>query len=153
MIKTTLLTVTMGAMLLAGSTCSATVPADQMVLGGIQYGASISAVESAYGKPRKSERKMKSYGEKVEYKYGNTLEFEFVNGKLVKIKADDFSDAKTKAGIGLGADLAALKAAYGEPDSVHEEDLIYYAAGQQGVGLKFEVKYGKVTEIKCGSLY
>lgn len=153
MIKTTLLTVTMGAMLLAGSTCSATVPADQMVLGGIQYGASISAVESAYGKPRKSEREMKSYGEKVEYKYGNTLEFEFVNGKLVKIKADDFSDAKTKAGIGLGADLAALEAAYGKPDSVHEEDLIYYAAGQQGVGLKFEVKYGKVMEIKCGSLY
>ena len=153
MIKTTLLTVTMGAMLLAGSTCSATVPADQMVLGGIQYGASISAVESAYGKPRKSEREMKSYGEKVEYKYGNTLEFEFVNGKLVKIKADDFSDAKTKAGIGLGADLAALKAAYGEPYFTHKEDYIYYVAGQQGIGLEFEVKYGKVMEIKCGSLY
>jgi len=151
--KKLLLSVITGSVILAGSTCFATVPADQLVLGGIQYGASISAVERAYGAPRKSEREMKSYGEKVEYKYGNTLEFEFVNGKVTKIKADDFSDAKTKAGIGLGMDAAALKNAYGAPDAVHEEDYIYYAAGQQGIGLKFEIKYGKVTEIKCGSLY
>lgn len=151
--KKMLLSVVAGSLILAASTCFATVPSDQLVLGGVQYGASISEVETAYGQPRKSEREMKSYGEKVEYKYGNTLEFEFVNGKLVKIKADDFSDARTKAGIGLGADVAALKNAYGAPDAVHEEDYIYYAAGQQGIGLKFEVKYGKVTEIKCGSLY
>ena len=151
--KKMLLAAITGMMILAASTCSATVPADQLVLGGIQYGASISAVESAYGMPRKSEREMKPYGEKVEYEYGNKLEFEFVNGKVVKIKAEDFSDAKTKAGIGLGTDAAALKNTYGTPDAVHEEDYIYYAAGQQGVGLKFEVKYGKVTEIKCGSLY
>ena len=148
-----LLTAITGAMLLAASTCSATVPADQLVLGGIQYGAPISAVESAYGMPRKSEREMKPYGDKVEYKYGNTLEFEFINGKVTKIKADDFSDAKTKAGIGLGMDATALRNAYGAPDAIHEEDQIYYAAGMQGIGLKFEVKYGKVTEIRVGSLY
>ena len=153
MMKKMLLSVITGSMILAGSTCSATVPADQLVLGGIQYGASISAVESAYGAPRKSEREMESYGEKVEYKYGNTLEFEFLNGKVVRIKADDFSDAKTKAGIGLGMDAAALKNAYGAPDAIHEEDHIYYAAGMQGIGLKFEVKYGKITDIKVGSLY
>lgn len=151
--KKMLLSVITGSMILAGSTCSATVPADQLELGGIQYGATISAVESAYGAPRKSEREMKSFGEKVEYEYGNKLEFEFLNGKVVKIKADDFSDAKTKAGIGLGMDAAALKNAYGAPDAIHEEDHIYYAAGMQGIGLKFEVKYGKVTEIRCGSLY
>ena len=151
--KKVMLSVLTGAMVLAGSTCFATVPVDQLVLGGIQYGASISAVESAYGAPRKSEREMKPYGDKVEYEYGNSLEFEFLNGKVVKIKADDFSDAKTKAGIGLGMDAAALKNAYGAPDVIHEEDHIYYAAGQQGIGLKFEVKYGKVTEIRCGSLY
>ena len=153
MMKKMLLSVVTGSMILAGSTCSATVPADQLVLGGIQYGASISAVESAYGAPRKSEREMKPYGDKVEYKYGNTLEFEFLNGKVVKIKADDYSDAKTKAGIGLGMDAAALKNAYGAPDAIHEEDHIYYAAGMQGIGLKFEVKYGKITDIKVGSLY
>ena len=151
--KKMLLSVITGSIILAGSTCSATVPADQLVLGGIQYGATISAVESAYGAPRKSEREMKSFGEKVEYEYGNKLEFEFLNGKVVKIKADDFSDAKTKAGIGLGMDAAALKNAYGAPDAIHEEDHIFYAAGMQGIGLKFEVKYGKVTEIRCGSLY
>ena len=147
MMKKMLLSVITGSMVLVGSTCSATIPADQLVLGGIQYGASISAVESAYGAPRKSEREMK------EYKYGNTLEFEFLNGKVVRIKADDYSDAKTKAGIGLGMDAAALKNAYGAPDVIHEEDHIYYAAGMQGIGLKFEVKYGKITDIKCGSLY
>ena len=152
MMKKMLLSVITGSMILAGSTCSATVPSDQLVLGGIQYGASISAVESAYGAPRKSEREMESYGEKVEYKYGNSLEFEFVNGKVTKIKAEDFSDAKTKAGIGLGASMDMVKSAYGEPDFIHEEDFIYYAEGMQGIGLKIEIKYGKVTEIKCGVL-
>ena len=151
--KKLLITAITGAALLAGSTCFATVPANQLELGGIPYGASISAVEKAYGTPRKSEREMKSYGEKVEYEYGNSLDFEFINGKLTKMKADDFSDAKTKAGIGLGMDAAALKNAYGAPDAIHEEDHIYYATGMQGIGLKFEVKYGKITDIKCGSLY
>lgn len=151
--KKMLLTAISGVMILAASTCSATVPTDQLVLGGIQYGSSISAVESAYGMPRKSEREMKPYGEKIEYKYGNTLEFEFINGKVTEIKADDYSDARTKAGIGLGMDASALKNAYGAPDYIHEEDYIYYAEGQQGIGLKFEVKYGKVTEIKCGALH
>ena len=150
--KKLLLTVVAGAALLAGSTCFARVPADQLELGGIPYGASISAVENAYGRPGKAEREMKSYGEKAEYEYGNSLEFEFINGKLTKIKADDYSDAKTKAGIGLGADMAMVKSAYGEPDYIHEEDFIYYADGLQGAGLKIEIKYGKVTEIKCGVL-
>ena len=96
---------------------------------------------------------MEPYRQKVEYKYGNSLEFEFANSKLVKIKTDDYSNAKTKAGIGLRTDATTLKNTYGAPDAVHEEDYIYYAAGQQGVGLKFEVKYGKITDIKCGSLY
>ena len=48
MMKKVLLSVITGSMILAGSTCSATVPADQLVLGGIQYGASISAVESVH---------------------------------------------------------------------------------------------------------
>ena len=143
--KKLLLTVVTGVALLAGSTCFARVPADQLELGGIPYGASISAVENAYGRPGKAEREMKSYGEKVEYEYGNSLDFEFINGKLTKIKADDYSDAKTKAGIGLGADMKTkagiglgasmdmVKSAYGEPDYIHEEDFIYYADGLQGL--------------------
>ena len=63
--KKMLLAAITGMMILAASTCSATVPADQLVLGGIQYGAPISAVESAYGMPRKSEREMKPYGERL----------------------------------------------------------------------------------------
>ena len=47
--KKLLLTVVAGVALLAGSTCFARVPADQLELGGIPYGASISAVENAYG--------------------------------------------------------------------------------------------------------
>ena len=83
----------------------------------------------------------------------NSLEFEFINGKLTQIKADDYSDAKTKAGIGLGASMDMVKSAYGEPDYIHEEDFIYYADGLQGAGLKIEIKYGRVTEIKCGVLH
>ena len=43
--KKLLLTVVSGVALLAGSTCFATVPANQLELGGIPYGASISAVD------------------------------------------------------------------------------------------------------------
>ena len=46
-----------------------------------------------------------------------------------------------------------VKSAYGEPDYIHEEDFIYYADGLQGAGLKIEIKYGRVTEIKCGVLH
>lgn len=142
-----------GVALLAGSVCFAAVPSDQMVLGGIRYGASVSEVENMLGRPRKMERETKSYGEKVEYEYSNSLEIKFVNGKAVKIKAEDFSDAKTKAGVGLGTDIATLKKAYGEPDFIDKDDYIYYAADQQGTGFEFEIKNGKVTEIKCGSLH
>ncbi len=138
---------------LAGATCFAAVPSDQMVLGSVRYGASVGEVEGLLGRPRKMEREIKSYGEKVEYEYSNSLEIKFVNGKAVKIKAEDFSDAKTKAGVGLGTDVATLKKAYGEPDFIDKEDYIYYAADQQRTGFEFEIKNGKVTEIKCGSLH
>ncbi len=151
--KKELMALIAGAMLLLGSTCFATVSDDQLVLGGIQYGASISDVESAYGTPGNSEREYESYGEKVEYEYGNSLEIEFINGAVTKIKADDYCNAATAAGISIGMDVSALKEAYGEPDYIHEEDYIYYSAGQQDIGLKFEVKNGKITEIKCGSLH
>jgi len=142
-----------GAALLAGSTGFAAIPADQMVLGGVSYGASISEVEGVLGRPRKIEREMKSHGEEIEYEYGDSLEIKFINGKVVKIEADDSGNAKTKAGIGPGTDVAALKNAYGEPDHIDDEDYIYYAAGQQGIGFEFEIKSGRVTDIKCGFIH
>ena len=153
MMKKIMMSLLIGVAVLTGFSCYAAVPADQLVLGGIRHGATIREVESVYGRPGKMERDVKVYGEKLEYEYGDTLEFEFINGKVTKIQADDSSNAKTQAGIGLGSDVAALKNAYGEPDAVHGEDYIYYASGLQGIGLKFEVKYGRVAEIKCGPLY
>ncbi len=142
----------LSAIILTSSTSFGALTADHLMLGKVQYGATINDVETIYGNPLKIERKTKLSGEEIEYKYDNSLEFEFVDGKLVEITADEQSNVKTKAGVGIGTDVKTLKSIYGEPDLIHEEDYIYYIDGQKNVGLKFEIKNGVVKEIKCGIL-
>jgi hypothetical protein len=142
----------LSSIIMTGSSCFGALSADHLMLGEIKYGATISDVEKQYGKPLKIDRDTEPSGEKIEYKYGNSIEFEFINGKLQEITVEDKSNAKTKAGIGIGTDVATLKSIYGEPDKIHEEDYIYFIEDMQGVGLKFEIKNGTVHEISCGLL-
>ncbi|MBR2216696.1 MAG: hypothetical protein IJ849_13210 [Selenomonadaceae bacterium] len=142
----------LGVVMLTGGTCSATIAPSQLVLGGITQNATPAEVEEVYGAPRRSETEQEYYGQELEYEYGNKLEFKFINGKLRKIKAEDYSDAKTAAGIGLGADVAAVKKAYGEPDAIHEDKFVYYVAGDSSLGLTFEFEHGRVEEIACGDI-
>ncbi len=148
----------LGAAILSGSVCSAAIPQSQLVLGGVEYGASISDVEKNLGQPEKSKTKTDKkhhaenyHGEKIKYKYGD-LEIEFVNGKVYEIEVEDLSDAKTAAGIGIGADVSALEKAYGKADFIHEDKYIYCTEENKNLGLVFEIKNGQVHEIKCGVL-
>lgn len=142
----------LSSIIMTSSTCFGALSEDHLMLGEIKYGATISDVEKQYGKPIKIDRETKPSGEKIEYKYDNSIEFEFINGILKEITVEDQSNAKTKAGVGIGTDVATLKSIYGEPDKIHEEDFIYYIEGMQGIGLKFEINNGKVQEISCGLL-
>lgn len=136
-----------GAVILTASVCAAAIPQSQLNIGGVSYGASVSDVEKNFGKPTKT----KNYGEKIKYKYANDLEFEFVNGKVSEIEVEDFSDAKTSAGIGIGADVSAIERAYGAADLIHKDKYIYYT-DDKNLGLVFKIKNGQVQKIKCGFL-
>ena len=142
----------LSSIIMTSSTCFGALSEDLLMLGEIKYGSTISDVEKQYGKPIKIDCETEPSGEKIEYKYDNSIEFEFINGKLQEITVEDQSNVKTKAGVGIGTDVATLKSIYGEPDKIHEEDYIYFIEGMQGVGLKFEIKNGKVHEISCGLL-
>ena len=137
------------SMMLTSITCYAAIPANQVVLGGIERGASVQSVEDTYGKPDKVEKKMGSAGEKVEYKYGDSLEVDFFNGKVHEVEISHNSEVKTAAGIGLGATAADVEAAYGTPDLVKEDKYVYFVEGDRSQGLKFKFKLGKVAKIEC----
>ena len=140
----------LGAMMMTGAICSATVSHNQIEIGGIKYGATIDEVKSILGSPDKISTKTKHYGEKIEYHYGD-LEVKFINGKVSEIEMDDHSNFKTAAGIGIGSTIADVERAYGRADSVHKDKYIYFTA-DKSLRLVFEIKNGVVHEIKCGDI-
>lgn len=140
-----------GAVTMVGSAAFAQIPAAQMAIGGVSYGASVEEVEAIYGKPLRVERKYKNYGEKLEYKYANGLEITFINGAAKEIDLEFPSTLQTAGGIAIGSDEAKVREVYGEPDLVEKDgDLVYRLEGNSGAGMKFDMKFGKVTEIECG---
>ena len=169
--KKNILTAILGAAILSESVCFAAIPQNQIVLGGVFYGASVSDVEKTLGQPIKTKIETKHNGgkhhdknkhnenrsdanynvEKTKWEYGNSLKVKFIDGKVCEIEAEDSSDAKTAAGIGIGADVSALEKAYGKADFIHNDKYIY-CTDDKNLGLVFEIKNGKVHEIKCGVL-
>ena len=140
----------LGAMMMTGTICFATVSHNQIELGGIKYGATISEVEKILGTPNRLETKYKHYGEKIEYHYGD-LKIEFINGKVVEIEMEEYGNLKTAAGIGIGSTIADVERAYGKADSIHKDKYIYFN-DDKSLRLVFEFKKGVVHEIKCGDI-
>ena len=144
----------LGAMMMTGAVCSATIPANQLEIGGIKCGATISDVERICGQPLKIEREIKRGVEKIEYKYRD-FEIQFINGKVQEFEVDDSSNLKTAAGIGVGSTVADIERAYGKPDSIHkdryQDKYIYYVDGAN-LKLVFEIKGDRVHEFKFDDL-
>jgi len=141
-----------GACLMSGAVCSATVPDEELLVGGIGYGTSVEYLRSVYGEPREIEAK-NHYGTRVEeYEYSKSLEFKVIDGYVRRIEVSGPNGFATKAGVAVGMDASILKEKYGEPDLVRDDDHIYRSASDPSIGFSFEVEQGKITEFKCGQL-
>ena len=136
-------------MMMTGAVCSASIPANQLEIGGIKYGATTSDVERICGQPLRVEKKNKHGVEKIEYKYYD-FEIKFINGKVCEIEVDDHSNARTAAGIGVGSTVSDVERIYGRADSIHKDKYIYYADNR--IGFVCEIKNGYVHEFKCGDV-
>lgn len=141
-----------GACLMGSAVCSATVPDDELQVGGIAYGTSVEYLRSVYGEPDKIETE-NHFGNRIdEYEYGQSLEFKIVDDYVCRIEVSGNNGFATKAGVAVGMDASILKEKYGEPDRIWGDDHIYRSATNPDVGLKFEVENNRITEIECGVL-
>lgn len=153
--KKAMLGLSMCSALLMG-TASASVPNDELVVGGIEYDASAEYVRSVYGEPTEVEVKpdQEFYnGSAVEYEYGDSFELFLLNSQVRRIEIDRHNGIKTKAGIEVGSTLAQVKAAYGEPDKVRHDKYIYYSQDRSDIGFVFEIEDDKVHEIEMGYIF
>lgn len=153
--KKVMLGLAMCSALLMG-TASASVPNDELVVGGIEYGASAEYVRSVYGEPTEVEVKPDQAfynGSAVEYEYGDSFELFLLDSQVRRIEIDRHNGIKTKAGIEVGSTLAQVKAAYGEPDKVRHDKYIYYSQDRSDIGFVFEIEDDKVHEIEMGYIF
>lgn len=140
------------ACLMGSAVCSATVPEDELFVGGISCGTSVDYLRSVYGEPDKIEVEHHLGNRIEEYEYGSTLEFKILDDSVIRIDVSGRNGFATKAGVAVGMDASILKEKYGEPDRIWGDEHIYRSASDPNVGFSFEVENNKITEIECGLL-
>ena len=142
------------ALTLSSAVCAASVPSDQLSLGGIEYGMTEDTVRSIYGTPTDTEYKQSQHynGTAVQFEYGDNFEVTLVDGIVRSIEAEERSDQATPAGIQVGMSVATLKDVYGEPDIIRGNKYIYRCDDDSSLGLVFEIRMDKIDEIAVGTL-
>ena len=128
---------------------AATLTDDQLVLGQISYGASIDAVRQRHGEPHEIDRD----DGMTKYEYKNIFDLYVVNGIVQRIKVDDLNGLGTPKGIKVGSSVDDVVAAYGQPNAVVGDHIIYNSANNPAVGLNFELELNHVEKIECGMLH
>ena len=127
---------------------AATLTDDQLVLGQISYGASIDAVRQRHGEPNEIDRD----DGMMKYEYKNVFDLYVANGIVQRIKVDDLNALGTPKGIKVGSSVDDVVAAYGQPNAVVGDHIIYHSANNPSVGLNFEIESNHVEKIVCGML-
>ena len=128
---------------------------EALLLGDIAYGAAEADVRALYGAPleTESERSMRYAGKAVvEYEYGDHLSLDFVDGLVRRVKVSERSTLASGKGVRIGTPVEELRRVYGEPSMVYGEDYIYFSEEDPTIGFAFEIKHGRVEEIKMGDL-
>ena len=128
---------------------------EALLLGDIAYGAAEADVRALYGAPleTESERSMRYAGRPVvEYEYGDHLSLDFVDGLVRRVKVSERSTLTSGKGVCIGTPVEELRRVYGEPSMVYGEDYIYFSEEDPTIGFAFEIKHGRVEEIKMGDL-
>ena len=141
-----------GACLLGSVVCSAAVPDEELLVGGIGYGTSASYLRNVYGEPDKIDTEH-HHGKLVEeYKYGKSLEFKLADGSVYRIEVSGPNGFATRAGVAVGMAASVLRDKYGEPDLIRGDEHIYRSASDPNIGFVFEVENNRITEFECGLL-
>ena len=134
---------------------AARISREALLLGDIAYGAAEADVRALYGAPleTESERSMRYAGKAVvEYEYGDHLSLDFVDGLVRLVKVSERSTLASGKGVCIGTPVEELRRVYGEPSMVYGEDYIYFSEEDPTIGFAFEIKHGRVEEIKMGDL-
>lgn len=134
---------------------AARISREALLLGDIAYGAAEAEVRALYGAPleTESERSMRYAGRPVvEYEYGDHLALDFVDGFVRRVKVSERSTLASGKGVCIGTPVEELRRVYGEPSMVYGEDYIYFSEEDPTIGFAFEIKHGRVEEIKMGDL-
>ena len=134
---------------------AARISREALLLGDIAYGAVEADVRALYGAPleTESERSMRYAGRPVvEYEYGDHLSLDFVDGLVRRVKVSERSTLASGKGVCIGTPVEELRRVYGEPSMVYGEDYIYFSEEDPTIGFAFEIKHGRVEEIKMGDL-
>lgn len=134
---------------------AARISREALLLGDIAYGAAEADVRALYGAPleTESERSMRYAGRPVvEYEYGDHLSLDFVDGLVRRVKVAERSTLASGKGVCIGTPVEELRRVYGEPSMVYGEDYIYFSEEDPTIGFAFEIKHGRVEEIKMGDL-
>ena len=134
---------------------AARISREALLLGDIAYGAAEADVRALYGAPleTESERSMRYAGRPVvEYEYGDHLSLDFVDGLVRRVKVSERSTLASGKGVCIGTPVEELRRVYGEPSMVYGEDYIYFSEEDPTIGFAFEIKRGRVEEIKMGDL-
>lgn len=134
---------------------AARISREALLLGDIVYGAAEADVRALYGAPleTESERSMRYAGKAVvEYEYGDHLSLDFVDGFVRLVKVSERSTLASGKGVCIGTPVEELRRVYGEPSMVYGEDYIYFSEEDPTIGFAFEIKHGRVEEMKMGDL-
>ena len=134
---------------------AARISRESLLLGDIAYGAAEADVRALYGAPleTESERSMRYAGRPVvEYEYGDHLSLDFVDGFVRLVKVSERSTLASGKGVCIGTPVEELRRVYGEPSMVYGENYIYFSEEDPTIGFAFEIKHGRVEEIKMGDL-
>ena len=134
---------------------AARISREALLLGDIAYGAAEADVRALYGAPleTESERSMRYAGKAVvEYEYGDHLSLDFVDGLVRRVKVSERSTLASGKGVCIGTPVEELRRVYGEPSMVYGEDYIYFSEEDPTIGFAFEIKHGRVEEMKMGDL-
>ena len=144
-IRKLIMTATVATMTLATATCFAMISKSDLNIGGIYYGQPISEVVRIFGQP---EWRKPDF---IKFRYGSINIFITPSGSDTVIQASITGgdhNLKTKAGIGVGATMDDLRAAYGEPDEISSVGASYVTDLSDGNQYMLNFSIGDYTSNK-----
>ena len=139
----------MSLAMVLSATCYASLPSNEITIGGIQIGSPITKVFATYGQPTRTEDQGYKY-----YYYGKTISLR-TNGKsnaLVDYLSSTGNNGwNTPAGIHVGSTRKDVVNAYGTPDNAYQNKGVMFFSYQnkdnQLQSLNFKIKNDKVIEM------